>query len=192
MMRTIQAAATAPAPPAPPSGVPFAEQAAQMRAQAAQMRAEAAQARTDQAQARIQEAVARKLEATAQNLERQTAGATVVPQAPVFLAPKVPEGPFIVALAGIVFVAFPLTLAIVRWIWRRTNPVAPTGPSPEMAQRLARIEQAVDAIAIEVERISEGQRFTTKLLSEGPVPSVAVPAPLRVEVPREDGGPTAR
>lgn len=33
-------------------------------------------------------------------------------------------------------------------------------------ERLARIEQAVDAIAVEVERISEGQRFTTKLLSE--------------------------
>jgi hypothetical protein len=32
--------------------------------------------------------------------------------------------------------------------------------------RLERIEQAVDAIAIEIERISEGQRFTTKLLSE--------------------------
>lgn len=33
-------------------------------------------------------------------------------------------------------------------------------------QRLERIEQAVDAIAIEVERISEGQRFTTKLLAD--------------------------
>ena len=32
--------------------------------------------------------------------------------------------------------------------------------------RLRHLEQAVDAIAIEVERISEGQRFTTKLLSE--------------------------
>jgi hypothetical protein len=32
--------------------------------------------------------------------------------------------------------------------------------------RLERIEQAVDSIAIEVERISENQRFTTKLLSE--------------------------
>jgi hypothetical protein len=28
------------------------------------------------------------------------------------------------------------------------------------------MEQAIDSIAIEVERISEGQRFTTKLLSE--------------------------
>lgn len=33
-------------------------------------------------------------------------------------------------------------------------------------ERLARVEQAVEAIAIEVERISEGQRFVTKLLSE--------------------------
>lgn len=38
--------------------------------------------------------------------------------------------------------------------------------SPLAEARLARIEQAVEAIALEVERISEGQRFTTKLLSE--------------------------
>ena len=33
--------------------------------------------------------------------------------------------------------------------------------------RLERIEQAVDAIAIEVERISEAQRFTSKMLGDG-------------------------
>ena len=38
--------------------------------------------------------------------------------------------------------------------------------SPELAARLDRMEQAMDAIAVEVERISEAQRFTTKLLSE--------------------------
>jgi hypothetical protein len=43
-------------------------------------------------------------------------------------------------------------------------------------QRLARIEQAVDAIALEVERISEGQRFTTKLLSEQSRPLPKAPA----------------
>ncbi len=43
------------------------------------------------------------------------------------------------------------------------NPRVPA----EVMNRLERIEQAVDAVAIEVERISEGQRFTTKLLSEG-------------------------
>jgi hypothetical protein len=37
----------------------------------------------------------------------------------------------------------------------------------EVAGRLERIEQSLEAVAIEVERISEGQRFTTKLLSEG-------------------------
>ncbi len=38
--------------------------------------------------------------------------------------------------------------------------------APDVAARLQRMEQAIESIAIEVERISEGQRFTTKLLSE--------------------------
>ena len=37
--------------------------------------------------------------------------------------------------------------------------------------RLERLEHAIDSIAIEIERISEGQRFTTKLLSERTLPS---------------------
>ncbi|HJP58790.1 MAG TPA: hypothetical protein VJ865_02275 [Gemmatimonadaceae bacterium] len=37
----------------------------------------------------------------------------------------------------------------------------------EVSSRLERMEQAIEAVAIEVERISEGQRFTTRLLSEG-------------------------
>ena len=50
--------------------------------------------------------------------------------------------------------------------WRRTNGVTDSlSPSLNDA-RLSRLEQAVDAIALEIERISEGQRFTTKLLSE--------------------------
>jgi hypothetical protein len=36
----------------------------------------------------------------------------------------------------------------------------------EVMNRLERMEQSIDAIAVEVERISEGQRFTTKLLSD--------------------------
>ena len=47
---------------------------------------------------------------------------------------------------------------------------------PEVASRLERMEQSLDAIAVEVERISEGQRFTTKLLAETtntPVPPQA-------------------
>jgi hypothetical protein len=43
-------------------------------------------------------------------------------------------------------------------------------------QRLERIEQAVEAIAIEMERVSEGQRFTTKLLADRASQSTSVPA----------------
>jgi hypothetical protein len=49
----------------------------------------------------------------------------------------------------------------------------------EVTSRLERIEQAVDAVALEVERISEGQRFTTKLLSEGKGPESRLSAPAR-------------
>jgi hypothetical protein len=40
------------------------------------------------------------------------------------------------------------------------------GRDPEVMARLARVEQIVESTAIEIERISEGQRFTTRLLSE--------------------------
>jgi len=36
----------------------------------------------------------------------------------------------------------------------------------DISERLSRIEAGVEATAIEVERISEGQRFTSRLLSE--------------------------
>jgi hypothetical protein len=42
-------------------------------------------------------------------------------------------------------------------------------PQPEVRQihdGLRQLQDAVDAIAIEVERLSEGQRFTTKLLAD--------------------------
>jgi hypothetical protein len=41
-----------------------------------------------------------------------------------------------------------------------------TSRDPELSARLNRVEQIVEATAIEIERISEGQRFTTRLLSE--------------------------
>ena len=37
---------------------------------------------------------------------------------------------------------------------------------PELLARITRIEQIVESTSIEIERITEGQRFTTKLLSE--------------------------
>jgi hypothetical protein len=46
----------------------------------------------------------------------------------------------------------------------------------DVTARLERMEQAIEAIAVEVERISEGQRFTTKLLSEKEMQSLPVGA----------------
>ena len=43
-------------------------------------------------------------------------------------------------------------------------------------QRLARVEHAVEAIAIEVERISEGQRYVTTLLDERAQPALLAAA----------------
>lgn len=37
---------------------------------------------------------------------------------------------------------------------------------PQIDERLSRIENAIEAMSIEVERISEGQRFVTRLLAE--------------------------
>jgi hypothetical protein len=42
----------------------------------------------------------------------------------------------------------------------------PPPPSAEITTRLERIEQAVEAVAIEVERIAEAQRFSAKLMAE--------------------------
>jgi len=40
-----------------------------------------------------------------------------------------------------------------------------------LAPRMERLEHAVDAIAIEIERIAEGQRFVTKIFTERPAAS---------------------
>jgi hypothetical protein len=50
-------------------------------------------------------------------------------------------------------------------------PVVAQVAQGDVTQQLDRIEQAVDAIAIEVERISESQRFLTKL-QERSVPAI--------------------
>lgn len=75
----------------------------------------------------------------------------------------------------ILFVLAPIALSAARLMWKRARvPARPAG-SPDDSRRLERLEQGVDAIAIEVERISEGQRFVTRLLSEAhDVPAIPV------------------
>ncbi len=65
-------------------------------------------------------------------------------------------------------VAIVLGVPMVRAKIRRDERGALPGADAQSVERLARIEAAVESIAIEVERISEAQRFTTKLLAERP------------------------
>ena len=68
------------------------------------------------------------------------------------------------------FSAFLVTLSIVARFGFRKSRSAPLPPREGDARidesRFARLEDAVDSIAIEVERIAEAQRFTAKLMSE--------------------------
>jgi hypothetical protein len=60
---------------------------------------------------------------------------------------------------------FPIAIAHARRIWRR--PAANSGEMPaELTDRLNRLEQAVDAVAVELERVGEGQRYVAKVFAE--------------------------
>ena len=67
-----------------------------------------------------------------------------------------------ISCAPIIAIGMPIARAYARRL--EAKPVAAI-PS-DVSARLERMEQAIDTIAIEVERISEGQRFTTRLLAE--------------------------
>jgi hypothetical protein len=44
--------------------------------------------------------------------------------------------------------------------------------SPELSHRLDRLEAMIETVSVEVERLAEGQRFTTRVLTEGAAPPV--------------------
>jgi hypothetical protein len=62
-------------------------------------------------------------------------------------------------------------VSIYRRFRRKRGGTRPANLLTESAQRLERVEQAVEAIALEVERVGEGQRFVTRLLSEAQAPA---------------------
>jgi hypothetical protein len=63
----------------------------------------------------------------------------------------------------IMVLGFPVVRLITKWL--EPKPVPPRELSA-INGRLERIETAVDSIALEVERISEAQRFSARLQSE--------------------------
>lgn len=67
-------------------------------------------------------------------------------------------------MVAVVIIGLPLMRAIARRIDRGAPP--PVVIPKELTHQLQQLSASVDAIAIEVERISEGQRFTTKMLAD--------------------------
>jgi len=73
------------------------------------------------------------------------------------------------AIIAVVIVGMAGSLGkILVWLIRDLKPKTPTRelPNPLYEQRLDQLQQSVDAIAVEVERIAEAQRFSAKLLAE--------------------------
>lgn len=69
----------------------------------------------------------------------------------------------IVGIIGITIMVSLVSLAVTRMVQARRRREA---DGPAIEARLRRIEEAIDAMAGEVQRVSEGQRFTTRLLAE--------------------------
>ena len=146
-------------------------QQAQREAQQAQREAQQAQQQAQreaqQAQREAQQAV-REVQAELARRGREGFPVIGVPPFPGS-GPQMPEGVVIISVAffamcAVIAIGVPIVRAIARRMDKR-NAAAPATDA-ETRGRLERIEQAVDAIAVEVERISEGQRFTTKIISE--------------------------
>ena len=74
-----------------------------------------------------------------------------------------------IIIAGVIGVTISISMvamAIAKMVSARRRKEMPESSVARLEQRLERMEMAIDAMATEVERVAEGQRFTTKLLAE--------------------------
>jgi len=114
------------------------------------------------------------------NLEKQidvadakVAEASAVPGAvvkePTLPRDNTPDWEAVLAVGSMLSFAlvFPFVIAYSRRIWRKSARMTVTLP-PEVAARMQTMEEAIESVAVEVERIGEGQRFMTQALSEQP------------------------
>lgn len=114
---------------------------------------------------------------------------------PDFRFPDFPDEIMIIAVSFFIMLAFiavglPIARAYARRLDRRHAP-----PDPAVAghgDQLRQIQTAVEAMAIEVERISENQRFVTRLLSEGEGGARPLPIERGERVPVDAGRGPAR
>lgn len=118
--------------------------------------------------------------------DAQVAAAAAVPGAvieqpePQYVNEGPPEEIIITGIVMSAIVLLPMSIAMARRIWRRSSSIVPAFPA-EFWQRLTRLEEAVDSVAMEVERIGEGQRFTNKLFAESRALGAGAAQPVEVK-----------
>lgn len=189
MMPAVQQQTPAPSAPPPPRAATPApldgDELARRIEDAVTKGLEQASANADQGQAvrdgirgTIEEIRAQVEAARAQGVE----GIVVRPQ---FGDNVIPPGAVDISIAFFVMTAFvivglPLARAFARRMDRKG---ASAAADLEIAPRLDRIEQAIEAMAIEVERVSEGQRYTTKAIAD--LRGLPAAAPAAWPAPRE-------
>lgn len=70
------------------------------------------------------------------------------------------------ATLSILLIWWPLSRAVIGWIRRKQTADAQTAQlQQQFDERFATLERNIDTVAVEMERLAEGQRFTTKLLA---------------------------
>lgn len=84
----------------------------------------------------------------------------------------VPLGFFLMVV--VLAIGIPLARAYARTLDRRSQQAS---LPPGLEDRLLQLQHSVDSMALEVERISEAQRFTSRLLAEGASRPPAAPPP---------------
>ena len=93
-------------------------------------------------------------------------GATKEPPPTIIRRDGPPDEVFMLGGMAIFFIGFPLAIAYARRLWKRGAATVSTEMPAEMTDRLNRMEQAIDAVAVELERVGEGQRYVTKVFTE--------------------------
>ena len=87
---------------------------------------------------------------------------------PDFVRNAVPQGAVDISIAmfvtiAIIIVGLPIARALGRRMDRRSDSLA--SGAANLAPQIAQLQDSIDAMAIELERVTEGQRFQNKLLA---------------------------
>lgn len=110
-------------------------------------------------------------------------GAIVEP--PPYVRDGPPESIYAIPIVFTLCVLMPISIAYARRIWKRGATIV--SPVPQKVQdRLDQLSEAVDSIGLEVERIGEGQRFMTRVLTDHNAKGLGAGAAQPIAVPQRN------